>query len=162
MVQVMQRRVGIQYVLDLVVLGYLHPTHIYRGRSSSGYVEPGGACSVGIEYKRDVECVGLVRKESLLVEQDHGILVASLEDSGQSIFWNGSDAARYKSNSIQDSPAIRVHISIKLSDIKLRGNDVMLKVFLWNKGKRNFVADNFTISLRKGNPILYGLIERVP
>ena len=90
------------------------------------------------------------------------ILVASLEDSGQSIFWNGSDAARYKSNSIQDSPAIRAHISIKLSDIKLRGNDVMLKVFLWNKGKRNFVADNFTISLRKGNPILYGLIEKVP
>lgn len=102
--------------------------------------------------------IDLTPKDSL----NQVILVASLEDSGQSIFWNGSDAARYKSNSIQDSPAIRVHISIKLSDIKLRGNDVMLKVFLWNKGKRNFVADNFTISLRKGNPILYGLIERVP
>ncbi len=90
------------------------------------------------------------------------ILVASLEKNGQSIFWNGSDAAKYRSNPIQETSAIRAHISIKLSDIKPRGNDVILKVFLWNKGKRNVVADNFTISLRKGNPILYGLIEKVP
>lgn len=102
--------------------------------------------------------IDLIPEDSL----NQVILVASLEDNGQSIFWNGSDAVRYTSNPIQETSAIRAHISIKLSDIKPRGNDVILKVFLWNKGKRNVVADNFTISLRKGNPILYGLIEKVP
>ena len=90
------------------------------------------------------------------------ILVASLEENGQSIFWNGSDASKYSNNLLQDSCSIRAHISVKLSDIKLSGNDVMLKAFIWNKGKRTFMADNFTISLRKGNPILYGHIEKIP
>jgi len=88
--------------------------------------------------------------------------VASLEENGQSIFWNGSDASKYSNNLLQDSCSIRAHISVKLSDIKLSGNVVMLKAFIWNKGKRTFMADNFTISLRKGNPILYGHIEKIP
>lgn len=102
--------------------------------------------------------VDLIPEDSI----DQVILVASLEKGGQSIFWNGSDAVNYITNSLQHTSGIRVHISIKLSDIDLGGNDIMLKTFLWNKGKRNFVADNFTISLRKGNPILYGHIEKVP
>jgi hypothetical protein len=88
--------------------------------------------------------------------------VASLEQDGQGIFWNGSDASKYGNNLLPDSIHIRAHISVKLSDIDLRGNDVMLKVFIWNKGRRTFIADNFTIYLRKGNPILYGHIEKIP
>ena len=90
------------------------------------------------------------------------ILVASLEQDGQGIFWNGSDASKYGNNLLPDSIHIRAHISVKLSDIDLSGNDVMLKVFIWNKGRRTFIADNFTIYLRKGNPILYGHIEKIP
>ena len=53
----------------------------------------------------------------------------------------------------------RFHHSIKLSDIYLDHTNLELKIYIWNKNKRDFFIDNFKIVLRDGNPFIYGLIH---
>jgi hypothetical protein len=50
---------------------------------------------------------------------------------------------------------------VKLSDIDLPPGDIALRAGIWNKGGANFLVDDFIISLRKGNPIIYGLVEKI-
>lgn len=54
-----------------------------------------------------------------------------------------------------------VHHSIKLSDIYLNHDNIVLKTYIWNKSRKNFVIKDFEIKLRKGNPIIYGLYEKI-
>jgi hypothetical protein len=56
---------------------------------------------------------------------------------------------------------ITAHHSIKLSDIPLNHNKIKLKVYIWNKGRESFFIDNFKIELRDGNPVIYGLTEKI-
>lgn len=53
----------------------------------------------------------------------------------------------------------RMYHCIKLADLNLKKNHLKLKVYLWNKGKTRIVLDNFSIKVREGNPIFYGLIK---
>jgi hypothetical protein len=62
---------------------------------------------------------------------------------------------------IDGHPAgVQVYHSVKLSDINLDHKNLHLKTFIWNKGKESFLIDNFTIEVRKGNPVIYGLTEK--
>ncbi len=89
------------------------------------------------------------------------ILVASLESKSENIYWGGTDFSVFESTDGAPHQWQKFHHSIKLSDIHLKSNNIILKVFIWNKSKRNLLIDNLKISLRAGNPCIYGLFEKI-
>jgi hypothetical protein len=41
-----------------------------------------------------------------------------------------------------------------------RRKDLQVSVYIWNRDKINFLSDEFIVRSRKGNPVLYGLMEK--
>ncbi|HOZ29524.1 MAG TPA: glycosyltransferase family 39 protein [Bacteroidales bacterium] len=87
-------------------------------------------------------------------------LVASFESNGKNIYYTASDFSDFKSNSNKNHYT-NIHLSLKLSDINLNFKNIIIKIYLWNRGKNTFNIDNFKISIRKGNPIIYSLTNRI-
>ena len=89
------------------------------------------------------------------------ILVAQIESGSKNVFWGGANFNEFIPPDINSTEWYKIHNSIKLSDLNLLDDDLILKVFVWNKNKADFLIDNFRISLRSGNPIIYGLFEKI-
>lgn len=91
----------------------------------------------------------------------NALLVGTLTLGDKTVSWGASAFAdfRLKSDSAQ---WFTVHYSIKLSDIDLHANHIQFHCFVWNKNNVKFYLDDFKISRRKGNPIIYGLYEPIP
>ena len=92
---------------------------------------------------------------------DEVILVASLESNGKNLYWGGTEFREFILTQHENSDWITVHHSIKLSDIYLKHNDILLKIFIWNKNRKHFIIEDIKICLRNGNPIIYGLNEKI-
>ncbi len=41
-----------------------------------------------------------------------------------------------------------------------RRQNLRVNVYIWNRGKSDFLCHNFIVQSRKGNPVLYGLLEK--
>jgi hypothetical protein len=91
---------------------------------------------------------------------DGTVLVAALESKGENIYWGGTDFSELYLNESNDTIIQHFHHSIKFSDINLNYDYIELKVFIWNKNKKDLILDNFKIVLRDGNPLIYGLVEK--
>lgn len=91
---------------------------------------------------------------------NEALLIATLKNGDKDIFWAASDFSNFL---VTDSfpQWAKIHLSIKLSDIKLISNKTELNVFVWNKGFNSFMIDDFCIMRRPGNPIIYGLFEKI-
>ncbi len=85
-------------------------------------------------------------------------LVASLDDKDGNIHWSATNFNTFISDTLEWTTVTH---SIKMSDIPSIKNSVQLKVYIWNNGKRSFVVDDFTITVRDGNPIIYGILEEI-
>jgi len=89
------------------------------------------------------------------------LIVAQINNKdGEQIHWSGADFNNFHSTKGQWNT---FYHSIKFSDVYLSSprEDCTLKILIWNKGKKEFLVDDFTISVRYGNPILYGLYKKV-
>ena len=89
------------------------------------------------------------------------ILVSSIESNGEVIHWGGTDFNRLIPLDGLKSTWTTFYHSIKLSDVNQNYDNTVLKTFIWNKGRKNFIIDDFKIELRKGNPVIYGLVEKI-
>ena len=87
-------------------------------------------------------------------------LVASLESKGESIYWGGTPFDSFAPCSDSGDHWITVHHVLKLSDMNLKHPQLQLKAYIWNRGGASFLVDDFQISLRQGNPLIYGLNEK--
>ncbi len=88
-------------------------------------------------------------------------LVATLESHGESIHWESTPFEKFIGSSGLPGDWITIHHSMKLSDINLNHSDIILKVYVWNKGGNTFLIDDFKINVREGNPVIYGLYEKI-
>jgi cell division protein ZapA (FtsZ GTPase activity inhibitor) len=88
------------------------------------------------------------------------ILVTSLENEKGSIYWDGMSFDKYVTDE-DIGQWITIHHSLKLSDIYLKYNNIEFKAYIWNNGKQNFTIKDFTILLREGNPVMYGLMFKI-
>jgi hypothetical protein len=52
-----------------------------------------------------------------------------------------------------------VHHTFRTTQNPHRKN-LQVNVYIWNRGKINFLSDDFIVRSRKGNPVLYGLTEK--
>jgi hypothetical protein len=90
------------------------------------------------------------------------ILVATLNSEEGVLHFGGAEFNSFKDPDYKSDDWYSVHHSLKLSDINLDYRKVILNVFVWNKGRNHFLIDNFKINVREGNPMIYGLYEKIP
>ncbi len=88
-------------------------------------------------------------------------LVSSLESKGKNVDWRATPFELYTPNNAKRKEWVKIHHTIKLSDVYFKSNKIELKVYIWNKGGKRLIIDNFEIKTRKGNPIIYGLIQKI-
>jgi len=89
------------------------------------------------------------------INPEETLLVAALESKKGTIHWSGTSFGDFYKN----NKWFIVHHSVKLSDIRYK--NPQLKVYIWNKGKNHLYIDDIEIKVRKGNPVIYGLIEKI-
>ena len=87
-------------------------------------------------------------------------LVASLQSEGKTVYWSGS-SLQYYIPAGETGKWIKVYHTIKLPDININYPNIEVKAYIWNKGRRNFNIDDFDVSVIKGNPYLYGIIQKL-
>ncbi len=106
--------------------------------------------------------IDISAKVHLTAKSDDILLVATLNSTDQNILWSGTSFDRYITNTCLDKKNwITIHHSVKLSDINLDYPNIQLVIYVWNKGLNKFLIDNISINLRKGNPMIYGLLEKI-
>lgn len=126
-------------------------------------VEWGPSFSVALSdiMKNENNFIDISVKVKNKTDLDEVILVSSLESNGKNIHWGGTEFNEFILPQADSSDWTIVHHSIKLSDIYLNHDNIVLKTYIWNKSRKNFVIKDFEIKLRKGNPIIYGLYEKI-
>lgn len=94
-----------------------------------------------------------------LASMDDVFIVSTVESNGKQVDWGASNAADYIMIGTKNR-WVKVFHTIKLSDIPFDLANSVVKIYIWNKGKRNFYLDDFHVRAIKGNPIIYGLSEK--
>lgn len=99
--------------------------------------------------------------ENTLSYQDALIVCQISSDTGV-IHWSASRLGDWISQKRMQQQALTFHHTVKLSSLNLdRIKNPQVKIFLWNKGRKEILIRDFSIYLQVGNPILYGLIEEI-
>ncbi len=91
---------------------------------------------------------------------DDILITAEIQKDGEQVHWSGIDFKDFQSTKNEWNTFFH---SIKLSDIYLGvpREECTIKIFIWNKGKKRFLVDDFTIHSRIGNPIIYGFYKDI-
>ena len=92
---------------------------------------------------------------------DDILLVASLDANNESVSWTGYPILTFVSSNNVKNNWFTAHCTLKLSDAYQQHRHMLFKTYIWNKGRHNLIIDDFTIKIRNGNPIIYGLFEEI-
>ena len=132
-------------------------SYLYNAETEWG---PVYTCKLGdiISNKNDFIDLSVKIKGSALNDV---ILVASIEDGGESIYWGGVNGKVFPEEEVSRNEWITISHSVKLADSRSTKPNLVLKVLVWNRGRQSFFIDDFKISSRRGNPVLYGLYEDI-
>ena len=87
----------------------------------------------------------------------NALLVSTIDEDTLNYDWRSTPFAFFN---LKPYTWSTVTHSIKLPDLIKKEGNPLLKVFIWNNEKQNFLIDNFRIGVRKGNPILYWLVTK--
>ena len=87
------------------------------------------------------------------------VLVADIQENGKSIEWFGSDYINY-SNNLGKSNSFYLSRDLTDFDFKKHPN-AEIKIYLWNKNKKNISIEDMKIEVIKANPLIYALFEPI-
>ncbi len=88
---------------------------------------------------------------------DNPTIVADIQEDDNSLYWNGSDYQNYRNNT---TGANTVYFSKLMTDFNLKGYPrPQIKVYMWNRGKKNITVENVKLEVIESNPVIYGLFE---
>ena len=85
-------------------------------------------------------------------------LVATVMSGDEYIYWNSAPAGDF----FRPGGKGRLFYSLRMCDIDLRHPDLVMTAFIWNPAKGKYKIDNFTVMVRRGNPVIYGLYRKIP
>ncbi len=85
-------------------------------------------------------------------------LVATVMSGDAYIYWNSAPAGDF----FRPGGKGRLFYSLRMCDIDLRHPDLVMTAFIWNPAKGKYKIDNFTVMVRRGNPLIYGLYRKIP
>ncbi len=88
------------------------------------------------------------------------MLVSSLESDGKAIDWRAIQVSSFIRDTVRKTWVTAYH-TLKLQDLKINYPNLILKVYIWNKGKKQFYMNDFSVKTIKGNPVIYGLFEKI-
>ncbi len=84
-------------------------------------------------------------------------IVADIQEDDNSLYWNGADYQNYNTNATGTNT---MYLSKLMTDFNLKGYArPQIKIYLWNRGKKNIVVENVKLEVVKSNPFIYGLYE---
>ena len=89
------------------------------------------------------------------------VLVSTLDSGNENLHWSGTKFKSFISIDDLTTKWQTIHHSIKLSDIYLNYRNIKLNVYIWNKNKEKFFIEDFVVKTRTGNPIIYGLVNKL-
>jgi hypothetical protein len=84
-------------------------------------------------------------------------LVLTVTSDGRDIKWSAIPVNDF----VKPGHQGRVFHSLRMSDIELRHHRLVFTAYIWNPVKSPYVMDNFTVRVRTGNPIIYGLFREI-
>ncbi|MGP8216721.1 MAG: hypothetical protein ACLQQ4_14245 [Bacteroidia bacterium] len=87
-------------------------------------------------------------------------IVSTLESNGKTIDWRSTPVNKFIADTARKQ-WVKVYHTIKLQDIDIHYPEVLLKVYIWNRGKKKFYMDDFSVETMKGNPVIYGLFQKI-
>ncbi len=85
-------------------------------------------------------------------------LVFSFSNGDSTFFWQEKSLSLFMDSSESSGTAF---YSISLRDVDVDMKHTFIKTYLWNKNKEPFDIDFMNVQLQEGNPVIYGLIEKV-
>ncbi|HXP49597.1 MAG TPA: hypothetical protein VN922_06580, partial [Bacteroidia bacterium] len=87
-------------------------------------------------------------------------IVSVLESEGKTIEWRATPVNSFIADTIRRK-WVKVYHTMKLQDMDINYPNMQLKVYMWNRGKKKFYMDDFSVKVVKGNPVIYGLFEKI-
>ena len=90
------------------------------------------------------------------------LLVIEIWQDGELLDWTSSPFSDWQNMDATYSIDCSIHHSYKLSDLPGKHKGLQVKAYVWNKGMEVFEISRFQMTLREGNPHLYGLYEALP
>lgn len=90
------------------------------------------------------------------------LLVIEIWQDDELLDWTSSPFQDWQNTDATDSIDCSMHHSYKLSDLPGNHKGLQVKAYVWNKGMEAFEISRFHMTLREGNPYLYGLYEALP
>jgi len=87
-------------------------------------------------------------------------IVSSIDDNGKTEDWRETRVTNFIPDTLKRH-WVKVYHAIKLQDINLAKGNPTVKVYIWNKGRKKFYMDDFTVKTIKGNPVIYGLMQKI-
>ena len=88
-------------------------------------------------------------------------LVLTLENEGETILWRGYDFDQQLNLQQQGAESATFHGTIEIPKEHLNNPNLKFKTYIWNKDKNTFLVEDYKIKLRKGNPIIYGIVNKL-
>ncbi len=89
------------------------------------------------------------------------MIVASIEAGDSVINWSSSEFSVFLTNKSSKDGWARIHHTLMLYDIPFDKKNLLLKVYIWNQGRKSFLIDDFMIRLRPGNPVIYSWYQNI-
>ena len=87
------------------------------------------------------------------------ILVVDIQENNKSIIWSGSEYFNFNNNSKKFNV---VYLSKDLTSFNFREHpDAEVKIYIWNKDKKEVLIDNFKLNVVEGNHLIYSLYEPI-
>ncbi|HXB11429.1 MAG TPA: glycosyltransferase family 39 protein [Bacteroidia bacterium] len=91
---------------------------------------------------------------------DDVFIVFAIERQGKIICQSSSAVKEFIMYGIKKK-WVKVYHALELSDLDIDYPDVKVSIYIWNKGRKRFYLDDFEVKTMKGNPIIYGLSEKI-
>jgi len=86
-------------------------------------------------------------------------IVSEVVSGNKSLFWSATHVNEFFPETTVKK-WVKAYHSIKLPDIDLNNPNVIVKVYIWNQGKRNFYMDDFEVKTIEANPLIYWMIDK--
>jgi len=88
------------------------------------------------------------------------LIVTSLKANDKEISWSATPVSEFIPDSAKCS-WMKAYHAINLLSNYINYPGIKVQVYIWNKGRKNFYMDDFSVRTIYGNPYLYGLIEKI-
>ena len=83
-------------------------------------------------------------------------LICEFRSEGKVLTWKSTEFIRFID---QPQRRLKVHLAVRLLDLYLKYPDVEVSTYIWNQDFEEVIVDDFSIEVRKGNPIVYSLFQ---